>query len=102
MMQDNSKNELEKLIRKAKADSCWFYCVTTKQWYTPEEFELVAKAIIIQEGDKPHLFVNFNLCDPKQGIRTRAAYLKKASIELQDFTDRVMSYYNFVGKNVKS
>ena len=101
-MCDNLQQEVDKLIKKAKVDGCWFYCTATKQWFTPEEFSELAQVTIIEYGDKnPDLFINYNLSDPKEGIRKRLAYVKKASYELQEFTEKVMSYYNFIGKNLK-
>ncbi|CAN5400351.1 hypothetical protein BH09BAC6_BH09BAC6_10890 [soil metagenome] len=100
-MSDTPQKEVEKLVKKAKAEGCWFYCIATKEWFTPEEFEMHAQATFIMYGDKrPDLFVDFHLSDPKEGIRTRMAYIKKASAELQVFTERVMSYCSFVSKNV--
>lgn len=93
------EDELERLVNKAKLYNLWVYCKSTKIWYTPDEFYQLGKALIIEGNKDPFLY--FNLVDPKQGIRDRAALAKRAAIELQDFTDRVMNYYNFIDKRTK-
>jgi hypothetical protein len=94
----NIHDEVAKTVNKAKLEGLWFYCMGTKEWLTPEDFEQYAKVYLISHGESPDILINYVLSDPKEGIRIRIAYLKKASFELQEFSERVMSYFNFTGK----
>jgi len=94
-------DEIKKAVDKAKSDGLWFYCIATKKWYTPEEFEALAKVLIVQWGESPAILINHPMCNPKSGITQRVALIKRASCELQEFTDRVMKYYNFTRKDIQ-
>ena len=101
-MSNSLQDEIAKAVNKAKVEGCWFFNSRTKEWLTPEEYENFCKTMVIQYGDSNRdIFVSFYISDPKEGIRSRMAYIKKASVELQQFTEKVMAYYNLVGKNMK-
>ena len=98
-MYESIEKEIEVLARKAKANGLWFYHTRFKSWLTPEEFYNQGKSFIITSGQNDRTFIDsYYMSDPKEGIRSRIAYLKKASAELNEFTEKVMTYYNFVAK----
>ena len=99
-MFETVEKELIITARKAKDNGCWFYCLQTKHWMTPEEFLLQGKADLITYGENNRLVLtNYHMSDPREGIRARMALAKRATAELQEFSEKVFAYFNLVPKD---
>jgi hypothetical protein len=102
VMYENLEKEIVAVVDKAKMHGLWFYNSNFKSWLTPEEFSIEAKASLITSGQKNRAFIDqYYMSDPKEGIRLRMSTLKKSTNELNQFTEKVMNYYNFVAKEIQ-
>jgi len=100
VMYESTKKELQTKAEKARLNGEWFYHVKSKNWITPEEFVQLGEMDLIQYGEKSRITLDsYYAKDPREGIRDRVAYLKKASAELQEFNDKVIGYFNSVPKD---
>lgn len=101
-MFESIEKELAVKANKAREAGCWFYCVRTGHWITPEEYEAQGQADLIMYGRNCRtVIVDYYMQDPRAGIRSRMNSASKATADLQEFTERVFAYFNQVPKNIK-
>ncbi|MDP9077835.1 MAG: hypothetical protein M3O71_10460 [Bacteroidota bacterium] len=99
---ESIEKELAITAKKARDLGYWFYNAFSKSWITPEEFEAQGRADLIVYGEKCRtVLTNYHMSDPKEGIRLRIAVAKRATIDLQDFAEKVFAYFNQVPKDKK-
>ena len=96
---ESPKKELKIKAEKARLFGYWFCHVKQKSWITPEEFVEHGEYDLITNGPACRTTLdNYYARDPREGVRERVAYLRKASAELQEFNDKVCAYFNSVAK----
>ncbi len=101
-MYESPKRELQIKAEKARLNGEWFYNKQSKRWITPEEFVQLGELDLILYGEKSRVTLDsYYPKDPRDGIRDRVAYLKKASSEMQDFNDRVFAYFNLAARETR-
>jgi hypothetical protein len=93
-MYENVKKELRALAEKARNNGHWFCSAHSGEWLTPEEFENLGLAILITHGEQDRTMVtSYYMRDPKDGIRDRMKRVNKSNADLEQFTERVMTYF---------
>ena len=101
-MFETIEKELAMTAQKARESGCWFYCMQTQHWLTPEEFEMQGKCNLITWGNgNRDILANYRMRDPRDGIRSGMATAKKAATDLQEFSEKVFAYFNQVAKDKK-
>jgi hypothetical protein len=99
-MFESVEKELSVLAQKAKSTGCWFYCSRSDDWLTPEDFESLGKSYLIMYGQSCRtVILEYNIADPKVGLARRMRKLNEATADLEKFTERVTTYFNFVAKD---
>ena len=100
IMFESIEKELAITVAKARANACWFCNKHYEDWMTPEEFEIQGKVNRIANGKNDRsLLDNYRMRDPREGIRNRIDIAKKATADLQVFSDRVFAYFNQVPRD---
>lgn len=99
-MFETVQRELVVLADKARSTGCWFYCKRNNDWLTPEEFEALGKGDLILYGENCRTVItDYQMVDPKYGIKSRMKTLNDATADLEKFTERVTTYFNFIAKD---
>ena len=56
------------LIKEAKVSNMWIYKKSTKQWFTPDEFEKFISPVREQKSRQGNGYEDYVIRDPKDGL----------------------------------
>ncbi|WP_434376429.1 hypothetical protein [Sphingobacterium spiritivorum] len=84
----------EILIKEARVSGYWIYHKSAGKWYTPEEFQEVARELYSRERDgKRNNSSDFAVRDPYSGINDRVRWVDQMNTELQTFKKKIDEYF---------
>ncbi|WP_121811002.1 hypothetical protein [Mucilaginibacter kameinonensis] len=99
-MFDTIEKELQINADKARKMGYWFCNQQTGHWMTPEEFEIQGKMDLIVHGENCRtVLIYYKMGDPRSQIKRGLKDINQASLKLQEFAEKVFSYFNQVPKD---
>ncbi|EOR93322.1 hypothetical protein ADIARSV_3509 [Arcticibacter svalbardensis MN12-7] len=95
---DKDPDYMEKRVHAKDAyySDCWIYSTHTQKWYTPEEFMAGNERVSHYRGREDER--QFKIMDPKAGLKDKLAKLKEIQNDIDEFSTRMMDYYEFKKK----
>lgn len=78
------------LLEEAEQKRLWVYHPQSENWYSPAEFREKYGDALREDSD---FCRDLRLCRPEEGLQTLRRMLKEATEEMNQLSDKVISYY---------